>query len=158
MVLKLQRNRRIGWIVVAAVALLIVGVACATALRGTCYFDKVCVEWNGQPDQDERKLDQIVMQAEWAIGKPITPMAEIIFVPRLPSIAQPHTRWGGKVAAWFDSATMLIYVIYVANLATAPIGHELFHRELWLAREDADLDHVDPRWQHFCGTRENPCG
>mgnify|MGYP001557830495 CR=1 FL=1 len=148
---------KLGWITALAVALALVSTACATALRGTCYFGKVCVEWNDQPDQDVKKLDKLLMEAEWAIGVPITPMAEIIFVPRLPGFAQPHTRWGGPVVAWFAEDSMLIYVIYIADLARAAIGHELFHRELMIATDASDVDHLDPRWSRFCGTRDNPC-
>jgi hypothetical protein len=151
-----QKYQRIGWITAVAVTLLLVGVACA-ALRGTCYFEKICVEWNGQVDRDEEKLDQIVMRTEWAMGHPITPFAEIIFVPQLPSFAQPHGENGLPAPAWFESGSMLIYVLYIADLAFAPIGHELFHRELTLANDDADVHHVDPRWANFCGTLNNPC-
>lgn len=151
--------RKVGWITVAAIALLVVGVACVTAPRGTCYFEIICVEWNGQIDRSKEKLDQIVMRTMWAMGQPITPLAEIIFVPQLPAWATPHTKWGSQAAGWFDPNSEQIFVTYIADLARSVIGHELFHRELWLANGDSDVNHVDERWSRFCGvTRDNPCG
>ena len=144
------KPRHIGWITAAAVGLLVFGVACAVAPRGVCY-GAVCVEWNGQPDRNPDKLAALVARAERTVGYTVTPHAEIVFIPRLPAWARPHSRNGTPASAWYDVDSGLLFVTYIDDLWRSEIGHELLHRELALATGDADPNHTDPRWQNFCG-------
>ena len=149
--------RHIGWISLTALALVVVGVACVAAPRGVCY-GAVCVEWNEQPDRNPDKLAAFIARAERTVGYKVTPYAEIVFIPELPAWARPHSRAGTPASAWYDPDSGIIFVTYTPDLNRSEIGHELLHRELYLASGDADPNHTDPRWQNFCGGGYYVCG